>query len=530
MTRSIALFFLGLFYAAPVLACTLQTDTERPEIPTYVSDGLICLEQPPANFRFDPSVERAFIEKINFERSRKGLNPLSVRRALLPAARYQSLDMGVNSFFDHQSPDGRRASDRIAAFDRTLLAQSTGENIAVFGPARCYDQNDREVSCLNLPGFKLPTPAFVAEDLHQKLMDSEGHRANIMSEDYTHVAIGVARTDTGFYVTQVFANRIGQLSAPLPTKLETNSALLVVNRFERPIPAKQGVGLARKIAGDIACALYQNKQLAAPYFFSSDADVTFPKDYFNVDFNTSKKVDEYVSKPWNTLYDIKTYTESIADDNSHEGLFKGKSKPVFPYNIPNLKEKNGDYDIIKAIPTGNTMTVDFAKAAIIGENLGKSDYTDFLAISFSSPDYIGHQFGVASKEIQDNYLRLDKDLADLFSFLDKEVGKNNYTLFLTADTIRVYNDSLCKLNKKKKNSSVNFICSFFSDNTSNERFGSLGHYCFVSSCFSCKCVSFSESIEEAKICLAISCKAAYSRFVNMVGLFVFEHSWLRNTI
>lgn len=151
------------------------------------------------------------------------------------------------------------------------------------------------------------------------------------------------------------------------------------------------------------------------------------------DFNSSKKVDEYVSKPWNTLYDINTYTESIADDNSHEGLFKGKSKPVFPYNIPNLKEKNGDYDIIKAIPAGNTMTVDFAKAAIIGENLGKSDYTDFLAISFSSPDYIGHQFGVASKEIQDNYLRLDKDLADLFSFLDKEVGENNYTLFLTAD-------------------------------------------------------------------------------------------------
>lgn len=227
MTRSIALFLLGLFYVAPALACTLQTDTERPEIPAYVSDGLLCLEQPPADFRFDTAVERAFVDKINAERTRKGLSALSVRRALLPAARYQSLDMGVNAFFDHESPDGRRASDRIAAFDRTLLAQSTGENIAVFGPARCYDQNDNEVSCLNLPGFKLPTPAFVAEDLHQKLMESEGHRANIMSEDYTHVAIGVARTDTAFYVTQVFANRIGQLSAPLPTSFETNSALSV---------------------------------------------------------------------------------------------------------------------------------------------------------------------------------------------------------------------------------------------------------------------------------------------------------------
>ncbi|MBL4643365.1 MAG: alkaline phosphatase family protein [Flavobacteriaceae bacterium] len=155
-------------------------------------------------------------------------------------------------------------------------------------------------------------------------------------------------------------------------------------------------------------------------------------------FNNSGKVDEYLSKPWNTLYDIDTYTESLADDNEFEVVFKGKDKPVFPYDIPNLKDKNGDYDMIKAIPTGNTMTTDFAKAAILGENLGKSNFIDFLAISYSSPDYIGHQFGVASKEVEDNYIRLDKDLASLFSFLDTEVGKGNYTLFLTADHAAVH--------------------------------------------------------------------------------------------
>ena len=161
-------------------------------------------------------------------------------------------------------------------------------------------------------------------------------------------------------------------------------------------------------------------------------------------FNNSGKVDDYVAEPWNTLYDINSYTESISDNNPYEGLFKGKDKPVFPYNIPNLKDQNGGYDIIKAIPAGNTMTTDFAKAAIIGEQLGKSDYTDFLAISYSTPDYIGHQFGVASKEIQDNYLRLDKDLAELFSFLDREVGKGNYTLFLTADHAAVQVPSYLK--------------------------------------------------------------------------------------
>ena len=74
------------------------------------------------------------------------------------------------------------------------------------------------------------------------------------------------------------------------------------------------------------------------------------------------------------------------------------------------------------------------KLPLLGENLGQTEnVTDFLAISFSSTDYVGHQFGVDSKEIQDTYIRLDKDLADFFNFLDEKVGKDAYTLFLTAD-------------------------------------------------------------------------------------------------
>ncbi|SDR74363.1 Type I phosphodiesterase / nucleotide pyrophosphatase [Polaribacter sp. KT25b] len=152
-----------------------------------------------------------------------------------------------------------------------------------------------------------------------------------------------------------------------------------------------------------------------------------------LDFNKSGKADSYLKTPWNTLYDINTYTNSIVDDNIFEGKFTGETTTSFPHDIPNLKEKNGGFNIIKAIPAGNSFTADFTKAAIIGENLGKSNYTDFLAVSFSSTDYVGHQFGPASKEIEDTYLRLDKDLADLLSFLDQQVGQNNYTVFLTAD-------------------------------------------------------------------------------------------------
>ena len=156
------------------------------------------------------------------------------------------------------------------------------------------------------------------------------------------------------------------------------------------------------------------------------------------EFNNSKKVDSYLSSPWETLYDLNTYTQSIADNNDFESLNKGEQTPTFPHDVPRLKTENGNYSMIKAIPAGNTMTVDFAKATIIGEQLGKSEFTDFLTISFSSTDYIGHQYGPASVEIEDTYLRLDKDLANLFQTLDTEVGKGNYSLFLTADHAAVH--------------------------------------------------------------------------------------------
>ena len=151
------------------------------------------------------------------------------------------------------------------------------------------------------------------------------------------------------------------------------------------------------------------------------------------DFNNSGLATKYVSQKWETLYPIDTYTESIADDNEFEAPFQGEEKPVFPHDLPNLRDQNMNFDLIKETPFGNSIVVEFAKAAIKNEKLGKGEFTDFLAISFSSPDYIGHRFGVDSKEVEDTYLRLDKDISDFLKYLDTEIGEDNYTLFLTAD-------------------------------------------------------------------------------------------------
>jgi len=149
-------------------------------------------------------------------------------------------------------------------------------------------------------------------------------------------------------------------------------------------------------------------------------------------FNKKKNVASYL-KEWNTLYDISTYVESGDDLNNFEGGFNGKDTPTFPYDLSVLKDKNGGFDILKVTPYGNSIIADFAIAALDGEQLGQDNITDVLTVSFSSTDYVGHNFGVNSKEVEDTYIRLDKDLERFFKALDIKVGKGNYTVFLTAD-------------------------------------------------------------------------------------------------
>jgi predicted AlkP superfamily pyrophosphatase or phosphodiesterase len=150
------------------------------------------------------------------------------------------------------------------------------------------------------------------------------------------------------------------------------------------------------------------------------------------DFNASQAAESYL-KVWDTYYDISTYTESDSDDNTFEGGFKGKEKATFPYDLAMLENDNRGFDILKATPYGNSLTTDFAIEAIKGEQLGQDDITDVLTVSYSSTDYVGHNFGVSSKEVEDTYIRLDKDLERFFKFLDAQVGEGNYTVFLTAD-------------------------------------------------------------------------------------------------
>lgn len=175
------------------------------------------------------------------------------------------------------------------------------------------------------------------------------------------------------------------------------------------------------------------------YWFSGNDEGNFVSSTFFMDalpqwaadFNASRVIDKYLST-WDTYYPAESYVETGLDNTPYERIAPGKETPTFPYDLAAAAKQLG-YDVLKPTPFGNSLITDFALAALEGEHLGTDADADVLMVSYSSTDYVGHAFGVNAKELQDTYVRLDMDLARLFAALDKQVGKGNYTVFLTSD-------------------------------------------------------------------------------------------------
>ncbi|WP_264520683.1 alkaline phosphatase PafA [Flavobacterium sp. N1994] len=163
-------------------------------------------------------------------------------------------------------------------------------------------------------------------------------------------------------------------------------------------------------------------------------------------FNNEKHFMPYINKGWDLLKPKETYDESLPDDNIYEGKPNG-AKPIFPYDLKSAYTVKNDAGILRSTPYGNDLLEEFAKTAIDKEQLGKDNITDFLTVSFSSTDYMGHILGPRSMELQDTYLRLDNTIADFLAYLDKTVGKGNYLLFLTADHAGAENAKFLNDNK-----------------------------------------------------------------------------------
>jgi predicted AlkP superfamily pyrophosphatase or phosphodiesterase len=150
------------------------------------------------------------------------------------------------------------------------------------------------------------------------------------------------------------------------------------------------------------------------------------------DYNNAKKVDSFYKLGWSLSLPKSVYEANCdADQNEYESSPFGKDAKGFPYNLNQYI--GNDYGKVSTTPYGNNLVLDVATKTLINEKMGLDEVTDLLAVSFSSPDYIGHAFGPNSWETLDGYIKLDEVLAQFFTILDQQVGKDNYTVFLTAD-------------------------------------------------------------------------------------------------
>ncbi|NAW50158.1 alkaline phosphatase family protein [Elizabethkingia argentiflava] len=149
-------------------------------------------------------------------------------------------------------------------------------------------------------------------------------------------------------------------------------------------------------------------------------------------FNAKNIPAQLVANGWSTLLPIQQYTESSPDDVPWENLLGSKKTPTFPYTDL-AKDYEAKKGLIRTTPFGNTLSLKLAEAAIEANQMGADEVTDFLTVNLASTDYVGHHFGPNSIEVEDTYLRLDRDLSDFFKNLDAKIGKDNYLVFLTAD-------------------------------------------------------------------------------------------------
>ncbi|HSQ44280.1 MAG TPA: alkaline phosphatase family protein, partial [Ginsengibacter sp.] len=195
------------------------------------------------------------------------------------------------------------------------------------------------------------------------------------------------------------------------------------------------IGIAIK---DRASILPAGHTANAAYWFDASVGKWITSSYYEKELpawvikeNEKNLPDDYMSKDWNTLLPISRYTLSTGDDEDYEGNLPGEKTPAFPHKLSQITK--GKYEVFKYTPFASSYTFDMAKQAVKNEGLGKGNFADMLAISISSTDYMGHTFGPNSIEAEDSYLRLDRDIADFLRYLDAQLGKGNYLLFLTAD-------------------------------------------------------------------------------------------------
>ncbi len=148
-------------------------------------------------------------------------------------------------------------------------------------------------------------------------------------------------------------------------------------------------------------------------------------------FNAQQPAQQFANTSWNLLHEQGSYLFAETDDREWETDVAGFGR-VFPHSYGDGTSRYFTTWLTLS-PAGDKLVLDFAKKALVEEQLGADDITDYLSVSFSATDYVGHVFGPSSLEGEDNILQLDRTLADLLAYIDEHVGLDNTLIVLSAD-------------------------------------------------------------------------------------------------
>ncbi len=196
----------------------------------------------------------------------------------------------------------------------------------------------------------------------------------------------------------------------------------------------RAIGVSVKDRGAISMAGHAG----AAYWFSKAGGEFVSSTYYLdsypdwvTDHNAARPAQAYANRKWTLMHDRSTYLFGDADDRPWETDVRGFGR-VFPHDFG-----DGTSPLfttwLTLSPAGDRLVLDFALRALEEEQLGDDEVTDYLSVSFSSTDYVGHVFGPSSLEAEDNLLNLDRTIAKLLGAVDARVGLDNTLIVLSAD-------------------------------------------------------------------------------------------------
>jgi len=334
-----------------------------------------------------------------------------------------------------------------------LILQITVDQLRGDLPTRYYDR-------LGEGGFRyLWESGLVYRDAHHGHANTEtivGHATLATgAHPSNHGMIGNLWFDreTGFTTYNVEDGRYRLLTKGATVDAETeidptqraarsegrSPAAMLVTTFADELRSNNGgeskvIGVSVKDRGAISMAGHSG----TAYWFSK-ASGEFVTSTYYLDaypewvnaFNATKPAQQFAGTKWQLLHDKDTYLFGDSDDRPWETDVGGFGR-TFPHSFGDGSSRYFTTWLTLS-PPGDRLVLDFAKQALIGEQLGQDAVTDYLAVSFSATDYVGHVFGPSSLEAEDNILRLDRTLAELFAFVDEKVGLDNTLIVLSAD-------------------------------------------------------------------------------------------------